>query len=75
MSLVRALVTAALVTLAVAACSHPCADLADLTCALRGAGSSACASAREMADQAGGRDHRACSLALEVLKGGRSATP
>jgi hypothetical protein len=74
MRVVRTLLAAALLILA-AACSHPCADLADETCALRGAGSSACASARELAEQAGGRDHRACSLALEVLKGGRSATP
>jgi len=70
----RVMLGAALLGLALGACSHPCADLAAETCALRGAGSGACAQARELADQSSGRDHRACALALEVLKGGQTAT-
>jgi len=69
----RALGVAALALLA-GACGHPCQDLARETCALKGEGSAACATARENAEQSSGRDHRACALALEVLKSGRPAT-
>ncbi len=65
---------AALVAGLAGACSHPCADLAAETCARKGAGSSACASARELADRSSGRDHRACALALDVLKNERPQT-
>lgn len=70
----QATVGAALVAVAVGACSHPCADLAAETCALKGAGSSACATARDMADRSNGHDFRACALALEVLTSGQPAT-
>lgn len=59
--------------LLVGACSHPCQDLATETCALRGPGSASCATAEEMARQSGGHDHRACALALDVLKSRRPA--
>gem|GEM_PF-2783324 len=70
---VRQVVGTIALGLVVGACGHPCQDLATETCMLRGAGSASCATAKEMAAQSGGHDHRACALALDVLKSRRPA--